>query len=138
MNKALGLIETVGYAPAMAAVDAAVKTAAVTFLGFDSVIGVAKKISLTVKLEGDVAAVKAAVEAGAAAAKVIGEVHALHVIPRPHDELDQIIFSKDTLASLIRQKKTSDMPAKAEELSSAAASETEKKVRKNIKPEQQS
>lgn len=138
MNKALGLIETVGYAPAMAAVDAAVKTAAVTFLGFDSVIGVAKKISITVKLEGDVAAVKAAVEAGVAAARAIGEVHSSQVIPRPHDELDQIIFSKDTLASLIRQQKNHNMPTQAEEHSTAAVCETEKRVRKNIKPEQQS
>lgn len=138
MNKALGLIETVGYAPAMAAVDAAVKTATVIFFGFDSVIGVAKKISLTVKLEGDVAAVQAAVEAGVAAAKAIGEVYASHVIPRPHDELDQIIFSKDTLASLIRQQKTPKLPAQSEETGTVGVCETEKKVRRNIKPEQQS
>jgi len=102
MNKALGLIEAIGYSTAMTALDAAVKAANVSFLGFENVIGAGKKISVTLKLEGDVAAVKAAVDAGVAAAAKVGEVLTSHVIPRPHTELDKIIFSKETRDSMLQ------------------------------------
>ncbi|GAV21919.1 BMC domain-containing protein [Carboxydothermus pertinax] len=102
MDKALGLIEAIGYSTAMTALDAAVKAANVSFLGFERVIGVGKKISVTLKLEGEVAAVKAAVDAGVAAAQKVGEVLTSHVIPRPHLELDKIIFSAETKESLVK------------------------------------
>ena len=107
MSKALGLIEVVGFTTALAAIDAAVKTANVLFLGFESVIGVAKKITLTVKLQGDVDAVKEAVEAGIKAASKVGKVFASNVIPRPHDDIKQIVLSKDTLLSI--QKKSDNI-----------------------------
>ncbi|GAV26514.1 microcompartment protein [Carboxydothermus islandicus] len=105
MDKALGLIEAIGYATAMTALDAAVKAANVTFLGFERVIGAGKKVSVTLKLEGEVAAVKAAVDAGVAAAQKVGEVLTSHVIPRPHGELDKIIFSNETKESLLKPEK---------------------------------
>ena len=61
MNRALGLIEVLGLTAAMTALDAAIKAADVTFLGKEKVIGVGKAISLTLRIEGEVAAVQAAV-----------------------------------------------------------------------------
>jgi microcompartment protein CcmL/EutN len=81
--KAIGLIETKGYVGLVEASDAMCKAANVSLL---------KRIEIgggfvTVLVRGDVGSVKAAVEAGAAAAAKIGELVAAHVIPRPHDEL---------------------------------------------------
>lgn len=81
--QSLGLIETFGYTAAVEAVDAACKAADVTFLGYDRV----GKGLVTVKFTGDIAAVKAAVTAGAAAAERVGRVISVHVIPRPHYQL---------------------------------------------------
>ena len=87
MNKALGLIETIGLVAAIEAADAAVKAANVVFLGYDS----ARAGKITIKLAGDVGAVQAAVVAGAAAASRVGTVLASLVIPRPHEEIDPLI-----------------------------------------------
>jgi microcompartment protein CcmL/EutN len=70
--------------------DAAAKSAGVRLLGSERVIGVGKLISLTLNIVGDVAAVQAAVEAGAAAAARVGTVVSTAVIPNPHGELDKI------------------------------------------------
>lgn len=87
MPKALGLIETKGLVGAIEAADAMVKAANVTLTG--------KELSggglVTVKVMGDTAAVKAAVDAGAEAAKRVGELIALHVIPQPDEELISIL-----------------------------------------------
>lgn len=84
---ALGLIETKGLVGAVEAADAMVKAAKVTLLG--------KEISggalVTVMVRGEVGAVKAAVEAGAAAAKRVGELVGQHVIPRPAGELESFL-----------------------------------------------
>ena len=80
---ALGMIETKGIVSLMEASDAMLKAANVDMVGWDKV-GAGMVTSF---VTGDVAAVKAAVEAGAAAAGKIGEVVSVHVIPRPHDEL---------------------------------------------------
>lgn len=80
---AIGMIETHGLAALVQAADAALKAADVTFKGW-------KKVGsglCTVFLAGDVAAVKAAVDAGAVAARVVGEVVSVHVIARPHDDV---------------------------------------------------
>lgn len=82
-NRSLGLIETWGYTAAVEAVDAACKAARVLFVGHDR-IGTG---FITVKFSGDVAAVQAAVTAGAAAAQRVGRVISVHVIPRPHGQL---------------------------------------------------
>jgi ethanolamine utilization protein EutM len=84
---ALGMIETKGLVAAIEAADAMVKAAKVTLLGREKVGGGL----VTVLVRGDVGAVKAATDAGAAAARRVGELIAVHVIPRPHSEVEQII-----------------------------------------------
>lgn len=82
-SQALGMIETRGYVPALAGADAMVKAANVEIVARNEVGG--GLVSVVVR--GDVGAVKAATEAGAEAASQIGEVVAIHVIPRPHSDL---------------------------------------------------
>ncbi len=85
--KALGLIELLGYCPAVVALDTALKTAEVSFQQISKIDkGI---VSLTVT--GDVAAVQAAMDAAAAAAEQVGQVLYVHVIPRPHEEVDEML-----------------------------------------------
>ena len=87
MSEALGLIETKGYVGAVEAADAMVKAANVTLIGYQKVgAGL-----VTVMVRGDVGAVKASVDAGAAAASRVGELMSCHVIPRPHPDLEAIL-----------------------------------------------
>ena len=79
MNNALGMVETKGLVGAIEAADAMVKAANVTLTGYEK-IG-----------SGDVGAVKAAVDAGCAAAAKVGEVVSTHVIPRPHSDVESIL-----------------------------------------------
>jgi len=90
-QKALGMIETRGLVGAIEAADAMVKAANVEMIGKE-MIGSGL---VTVMVRGDVGAVKAATEAGAAAAKRVGEVVSIHVIPRPHDEVEAILPGKN-------------------------------------------
>jgi len=85
--QALGMVETRGLVPLIEAADAMVKAASVEMVGWDRV----GSGLVTVFVRGDVAAVKASTDAGAAAAGKIGEVASVHVIPRPHDELEQAL-----------------------------------------------
>jgi ethanolamine utilization protein EutM len=87
MQKALGLIETSGLVGAIEAADAMVKAAKVKFLGRQKVKGGLVAVMIT----GDVGAVKAAVDAGAAACRQMGILLSAHVIPRPHDDIDMMI-----------------------------------------------
>ncbi len=87
MQQALGLIETHGLVGAIEAADAMVKAARVKFLGREKVKGGL----VAVMVAGDVGAVKAAVDAGAAACKRVGKLVSAHVIPRPHDDIDGMI-----------------------------------------------
>jgi microcompartment protein CcmL/EutN len=80
----LGLIETIGYVAAIEAADAGCKAANVQLLGYER----GRAGLITVKFAGDVAAVRAAVTAGAAAAARVGKVLVAHVIARPHEQLD--------------------------------------------------
>ncbi len=91
MSEALGLIETKGYVGAVEAADAMVKAANVVLIGYQKVgAGL-----VTVMVRGDVGAVKAAVDAGAAAAAQVGEeVVSKHVIPRPHADVEQLLPKK--------------------------------------------
>ena len=82
--EALGMIETKGFVTLVEASDAMIKAANVDFLGWDKV----GSGMVTALVTGDVAAVKAATDAGAAAGGRIGEVVSVQVIPRPHDDLD--------------------------------------------------
>ena len=88
--QALGMVETRGLVPLIEASDAMVKAANVEMIGWDRVGGG----MVTAFVRGDVAAVKAAVDAGSAAAAKIGEVVSVHVIPRPHEELINAIPKK--------------------------------------------
>lgn len=86
-SQALGMIETKGLVCLIEAADAALKAANVKMVGWEKV----GSALVTVFLVGDVAAVKAAVDAGASAAAKIGEVISVQVIPRPHEELGGIL-----------------------------------------------
>lgn len=86
-GEAIGLIETKGLVGSIEAADAMVKAANVSLMGEERIGGG----YVTVIVNGDVGAVKAAVDAGAAAAKRVGELVSVHVIPRPHSELDKIL-----------------------------------------------
>jgi microcompartment protein CcmL/EutN len=85
--EALGMIETKGLIAALEAADAMVKTADVVLVGKEY-IGAGY---VTVMVRGDVGAVKAATDAGAAAARRVGELVSVHVIPRPHTEVEKIL-----------------------------------------------
>ena len=87
MNDALGMIETKGFIGSVEAADAMVKSANVQLVGY-------KQIGsglVTVLVRGDVGAVKSATDAGAAAANHVGEVVSVHVIPRPHSDVEKIL-----------------------------------------------
>lgn len=89
-GKALGLVETRGLVGSIEAADAMVKAANVTLIGKEKIGGG----FVTVMVRGDVGAVKAATDAGAAAARKVGEVVSVHVIPRPHADIEGILPSK--------------------------------------------
>ncbi len=84
---ALGLIETRGLVAAVEAADAMVKAAKVSLIGKETIGGG----YVTVMVRGEVGAVKAATDAGAVAARRIGELVSVHVIPRPHSEVESIL-----------------------------------------------
>ena len=86
-KQALGLVETKGLVGSIEAADAMVKAANVHLIGKVHVGGGL----VTVMVRGDVGAVKASVEAGGAAAKRVGELVSVHVIPRPHDDVEAIL-----------------------------------------------
>jgi ethanolamine utilization protein EutM len=85
--EALGLIETKGLVAAIEAADAMVKTANVVLTGKEFI----GSGYVTIAVRGDVGSVKAATEAGAAAARRVGELVSVHVIPRPHEEVEKIL-----------------------------------------------
>ena len=86
-QEALGMIETRGLTAAIEAADALVKSAEVTLVGTEKI----GSGLVSVMVRGDVGAVKAAVESGAAAASKLGESIATHVIPRPHADVEKIL-----------------------------------------------
>ncbi|SDY23465.1 BMC domain-containing protein [Eubacterium barkeri] len=86
-NEALGMIETKGMVGCIEAADAMVKSANVELTGYE-MIGSGL---ITVMVRGDVGAVKAAVDAGAAAADKVGQVVSVHVIPRPHPDVEKML-----------------------------------------------
>jgi ethanolamine utilization protein EutM len=87
MADALGMIETKGFVGMVEASDAMVKAAKVELVGYEKIGGG----YVTAIVRGDVAAVKAATEAGQRAAERVGELVSVHVIPRPHDNLDLVL-----------------------------------------------
>ena len=113
MKKALGLIETIGLVAAIEAADAAVKAANVILLGYENTKGSGK---ITIKIVGDVGAVKAGVSAGVAAASRIGQVYGQQVIARPHEEIDALIRNLDRGRGL-----EAEAPAVAEPVATAVS-----------------
>ena len=87
MADALGMIETKGFVGMVEAADAAVKAARVDLVGYEKIGGG----YVTMIVRGDVAAVKAAIEAGARGAERVGELVSTHVIPRPHSNIDLVL-----------------------------------------------
>ncbi|MFK5883098.1 MAG: BMC domain-containing protein [Candidatus Izemoplasma sp.] len=87
MKEALGMIETRGFIGAIEAADAMVKAANVTLTGKEKT----GSGLVTVMVRGDVGAVKAAVEAGAEACRRVGELVSVHVIPRPHSDVEELL-----------------------------------------------
>lgn len=87
---ALGMIETRGLVPAIEAADAMVKAANVRVIGKENIGGG----YVTVLVRGDVGAVKAATDAGAEAARRVGEVVSVHVIPRPHEDTEEVLSGR--------------------------------------------
>ncbi|RZT02040.1 propanediol utilization microcompartment protein PduA [Cuneatibacter caecimuris] len=86
-QQALGMVETRGLTAAIEAADAMIKSAEVTLVGTEKI----GSGLVTVMVRGDVGAVKAATEAGSAAASRLGELVAVHVIPRPHNDVEKIL-----------------------------------------------
>ena len=86
-REALGMIETKGLVGAIEAADAMVKSANVFLVGYEKI----GSGLVTVMVRGDVGAVKAATEAGQSAASRLGELIAVHVIPRPHEDVEKIL-----------------------------------------------
>ena len=87
MGEALGRRETKGLVGAIEAADAMTKSANVTLIGYEKI----GSGLVTVMVRGDVGAVKASVDAGAAAAEKVGEIVSQHVIPRPHTDVERIL-----------------------------------------------
>ena len=87
MNEALGMVETKGLVGAIEAADAMVKAANVHLVGYEKI----GSGLVTVMVRGDVSAVKAATDAGSAAAGKVGQVVSVHVIPRPHTDVESIL-----------------------------------------------
>ncbi len=86
-QEALGMVETKGLVGAIEAADAMVKSANVALVGYEKI----GSGLVTVMVRGDVGAVKAATDAGAVAAEKVGTVVSVHVIPRPHTEVEKIL-----------------------------------------------
>jgi len=86
-GEALGMVETKGLVGAIEAADAMVKAANVILVGYEKI----GSGLVTVMVRGDVGAVKAATDSGAAAAQKVGELISVHVIPRPHTDIEKIL-----------------------------------------------
>jgi len=87
MTDALGMVECKGFAAMVEAADAMVKAAKVDLVGYEKIGGG----YVTAVVRGDVAAVKAACEAGSRGARAVGEVISIHIIPRPHENVDAVL-----------------------------------------------
>lgn len=131
MLKSLGLIETIGLTTGITAADAAVKSANVTLVGYEMAKGSGRTV---IKVEGDVGAVKAAVDAACAAALRVGQIAGAKVIARPSESLESMIRNKDTVGynakEIIEQK-----PEKEPGFVSEMIKEPEEKLEEEFIPE---
>lgn len=111
MDKALGIIEALGFTTAVAALDAASKAAEITLLGTEKIIGLEASVGVNILFSGDVAAVQAAIDAGVQAGNRVGKIASSKVIARPHDELDILIkkFSKNLKVKELLEEKVEEL-----------------------------
>jgi len=107
VDYALGLVETKGLVAAIEAADTMVKTAHVILIGKE----ITHDALVTIKIVGDTAAVRSAVEAGAAAAQRVGELVSKHIIPRPGDGLEELIFAKSQFTQNEIERMFNEEPA---------------------------
>ncbi|MGY0613658.1 BMC domain-containing protein [Vibrio sp. FJH11] len=133
-GQSLGLIETVGLAAAIEAADAAIKSANVELLGYESAKGNGMH---TVKLVGDVGAVNAAVAAGVAAASRIGKVYAYKVIARTAEGLESVIANGENVAIKTQEVEQvhEEQKAQAPETAEVVAEEVISPLAENVSPE---
>ena len=110
VDYALGLVETKGLVAAIEAADTMVKTANVVLIGKE----ITRGALVTIKIIGDTAAVRSAVDAGAAAAERVGELVSKHVIPRPADGLEMLIYAESPLRQDEADKVITREPAQLE------------------------
>ena len=122
---ALGLLETRGLVAAIQAADAMLKTADVELQGIEQTVAAL----ITIRIRGEVAAVQAAIDAGAAAAERVGELVSAHVIPRPADEVEEFLQQEDTGSSKASASKNKTEPSPSQGLPSALDSLTVKQLR---------
>ena len=110
VDYALGLVETKGLVAAIEAADTMVKTANVVLIGKE----ITRGALVTIKITGDTAAVRSAVDAGAAAAQRVGELVSKHVIPRPADGLEMLIYAESPLRQDEEEKVATRNPSQPE------------------------
>lgn len=112
-ERALGLIEVIGFVAAIEGADAALKAANVSLDGIDKVGGGI----VTTKLFGDVGAIKAAIDAGGSAAEKVGTLRATNIIPRLHEDVEKMLFGNKNFNEneKIQQDSVSDEEVKKEE-----------------------
>lgn len=130
MELSLGLIETKGLVGAIEAADAMVKAAHVKLIGRDYVSGAL----VVVKVSGETAAVKSAVDAGAAAAQRVGELVSVHVIPRPDDQIDKIVLDNSSTEKVVEEKAKTKSVEKVEKTEEVKAQKSKAPVKKKTAP----
>lgn len=141
IDYALGLVETKGLIGAIEAADAMVKTANVVLVGKERT----DPAMITVKIVGDTAAVRSAVEAGAAAAQKVGQLISKHVIPRPAEGMEDLLYAKSSRSreetERLLGKKSSPAPkeeiAEEEEPSEESATEEPYAMPEGLSPKEQ-
>ena len=130
--QALGMIETKGLIGAIEAADAMTKAANVTLIGKEKV----GSGLITVMITGDIGAVKAAVDAGAAAAEQVGHLVGVHVIARPHDEIENIlkkeVVEKEILEETIEEVVEEIIEVVPEVISEEIVEEIEEKAQEEV------
>ena len=131
-DRALGMIETRGLVASIEAADAMVKAANVQLLGKQKVQGGL----VTILVTGETAAVKSAVDAGAAAAQRLGEIVSTHIIPRPDDQIDELIGEVKIVERKPRKQVKEIIPEKKPERVTTQKEIKEKEIFEEVKPVQ--
>ncbi len=130
MQLALGLVETKGLIGSIEAADAMLKAANVKLIGKEIVTGG----MVAIKIVGDVAAVKSSVDAGAAAAQRVGQLVSIHVIPRPDDQLESILYSNSKSSG--KRKKNKRKAVEKEQSEDLFSAVEEKQVEPDLEDEE--